>query len=351
MNHCRSISVGVNIPDANLILYSIFTKIHSLALQILLRASTYLPNKTATVIDFSGQLTADNPVNPMTDFSEYTDKKTCREECLSTYDEFDIEFIPCLDSCKPEESIVCNIEKRIYTDPYKVDWKRIEGEGCERLSFVWENSYWSEPVPNSSNLYKFSKCKHCGSITRHTLVTLDNDPNDFILTNKDTISDSAYFIYDKTSGKAYIIVDKKSDTNYTASILNSSKEALIWLVKQFKGSAFHLFSNIALKKIPNSTFDNTLSQWVEFIDYQNVNKTINNIIKSSILNQIEELEYSTKMLRFMTVKREKEKAVMKYLGSNEELTKDRFNKELRLKILGHSFKRTPVTTGYERKQY
>ena len=343
----RSLSVGVNIPDADLLLYAIFTKIHSLALQILLRASTKYGDKVSTVIDFSGQLSEDKAVNPMTNFSEYYDKPSCREKCLKLYDQFDIEFIPCLDNCKPEESIPCNTEMSS-TNPYKIDWQRIEGKGCEMLSFVWENEYWSEPVPNSSNIYKFARCGHCGSVTRYTLVTLDNSPYDFILTNKDSLKDTAHFIYDKAVRKAYILADRDSDKFYRSTIVTNPSEALKWLNKQFKGGSFHLFSNIKMKHIPNATLLKSLDSWVPFIDYKNSDNTIGEIFKTQIAMQISKLGYNERMIRFMGVPRDKEKQVGAYLD-NTEVNKYRFNKELRLDILGHDLTFKVVKKGYVKR--
>jgi len=102
----RALSLGWDSPRTDSLIYAFFTKIHSLSLQILWRASTINPknsNKIATVYDMTGQLSF---INPYTDFSEYSNKLSCKEKCIKQYPTDLMQQYFCMESCKSNPILV-----------------------------------------------------------------------------------------------------------------------------------------------------------------------------------------------------------------------------------------------------
>ena len=340
----NSLAVGVNIPSANMILYGVLTKIHSLALQILWRASTYLPGKVATVIDFTGQLLGKNAVNPYTDFSKYSNKLSCREECIAELGEYHEDFIDCLDTCGVEESVKCSFDNtNLYQD--RTDWVQISGVGCDRINFLWDMKYWSEEVPNSSNLYKYGQCPSCNSIWRYTLKTLEYDPKKLIRTHSEVKTNEVIILVDKLNKKAAVIIKDTQLTRFKVVIHSNPTETLTFLMKYFKDRSFHVYSNIPLPKIVNSIVINSLDEWVQFIDY----KTPINLTREVVIHRLIQMvvsagnkEGSVYYMR-KYINRDNEIDILDFIESNPLAEKSdivRFRQEVLEEVITY---RKPVT--------
>ncbi len=175
--NCRMLTVGVDIPSADTIVYLLPTKIHSLYLQSIFRASTVFGDKVATVYDYSGML---GKVNPYTDFSEYSKKLSCKEECAKSYPNDPLAQYFCLESCTSNPILIqCNGELPVsyINNPIISNFQVHKGTPCLEAHPVYRMEY-KQTEPSPGMIRKWCKCK-CGCVTSYDVKTL-TEPADIV---------------------------------------------------------------------------------------------------------------------------------------------------------------------------
>jgi superfamily II DNA or RNA helicase len=334
----RSLSVGSNIPSANMIYLGIFSKIWNLLWQIMYRASRVdrnNPNKTKAVVkDFTGTLNQAG-FNPFVDFTKFNPKPSCREQCLETYDEWDLEFLPCLETCVMDDEHNPKCTKTatptVKNDPYKIGFQVIEGDTCNTQAPVWQWKFWTEKKQNSSNLYKYSKCPTCGTISRYELVTLDNDPMEFILTEKqqELTKDTVTLFYSKEHKKTFVVVDDSKLTYFNVFYVETTRDLLKKITKQFNGRKIVMYANVQPKKLTNIIKVDNLNNIVPLLEFETPEKDLRNILNFLFLTYTRALNYNDKMLRFLrgSVTKDNQKEVFNWLQQNtDNISKASFTK-------------------------
>jgi superfamily II DNA or RNA helicase len=332
----RSLSRGIDIVDLNHIILGIYTKIHSLLFQILGRVYRLDPNntnKTSTIEDFTGVLQGEDSINPFTDFSEYKEKKNCEEECLKAHGEDTFDYEICMDTCLQTDSplIFCSNEPKILKkDPYRNDYKLIEGKSCKSGSPVWEWKFKTTKKPNSFNLYKWSKCPVCGSIYRYELQTLKDSPENMIVKYyEDSDLDVAYFLYNKEIRRAVVLINSSQYNTIRQKFVDTPEEAMSFMNKQFKGKQFHILSNIKLNYFPNHVVRDEFNNWVELIEWDKENANITRrTIKLLLTETTKEVGFKAGMVFYLmqSVNNKNERKILTYLLNNDITTKQEFNK-------------------------
>ena len=293
----RSLSLGWDSPKTDRLIYGLFTMIHSLALQILWRASTINPDdstKVAKVYDMVGQLST---VNPYTNFKEYGRyKPSCKEQCKE-FPENSIERHFCLETCTiPEDSFIICDGKPSYSfeeDPYRSDFK-VYGTPCKQGSPFWAMDYKSiTPLNSTGIIYKWSKCPNCGTKTRYTLHTMTL-PSKAIEMYSDEVTieqNEIIFIYNKPLKKGLMIISDLKLKNYKYKMVSSSDELYQNALDTFKQRTFAISSNINLKKLVNINIDSNINNLVPLVNWNNEQpKVMKQIIKHLVASKVEEFE-------------------------------------------------------------
>lgn len=323
----RSLSLGFDSSTSDRLVFGLLTKIHSLALQILWRSSTLNPaepNKEAIVYDMLGIL---SDVNPFTDFSEYSKKKTCKQECESIKDPFDRYF--CHESCKGQPVMsICDgkLSPGLKENPHIIEYK-CHGTPCKEAVPVHEMKFKSED-DGIGRIKKFSKCK-CGCVSSYVLLTI-TQPSDMIEVYQDEIvRATATVLYDRIQKRAVVLLDDPTQTKYKVLEFTSSEDMYKTTLKYFKNKSFQIISNIAMPKLVNVKVNKALGVFLPLINWEN--QTQNGIVKKIIKFLLEEhvkitglkKGFSYYFLKGITSNTEKE--VMEFLNT-EYLTKSQLIK-------------------------
>lgn len=291
----RGLAVGWNSPSTNMIIYSILTPIHALAAQIMLRGSTYLPNKEATVIDLTGQLVGKGALNPYTDFSDYGKvKPTCKEKCLE-FPENSMDRYMCLQTCKPnpDSFIVCDGKPSfsLIEDDFKTNFK-VEGTPCKVALPFWEYQYKQEILKKDiGKIKKIMICPKCGCKTTYILSTLTEPSTIIELYSEDIYVDQneIMFIYNKQLKKGLMVISDNKLKNYKYEIATSPEELYTKALKMFKNRKFSISSNVPISVLPNVHRDNSIEKLVNIVDWNTDNpKIMRKVIKSIVEAKVEQ---------------------------------------------------------------
>ena len=269
----RALSLGWDSPSTDTIIYAMFTKIHSLALQIMWRASTLNPanlSKVATVYDLVGQLAI---VNPYTDFKSYSKKKTCREQCDSQYGTSPMEHYFCMEACKGDPIMVnCNGELG-YThesNPFVSNYQVHSGEPCNQAYPSWEFKF-KQTDNGIGSITKWTKCP-CGCVTKFDVQTL-SAPSDMIPVYDDSIPrNTVTIIYSAEHRKALALFDDLTKPRYKVLMFDSSDELYVQACKFFKSTPFQIIANRAMPKLPNVAVDRNLDAAIDLISWHAANQ-------------------------------------------------------------------------------
>lgn len=314
----RALSLGWDSPNTDCLIYAFFTKIHSLALQILWRASTlnkHNPNKVAIVYDMTGQL---GFVNPYTDFSSYSKKKSCKDQCYEQYGDDPMQLYFCLESCKGEPIVVtCDGKQPFYhnENPFITNYRIISGTPCKQPYPSWEFQY--KTVDAGLGLVtKYQKCP-CGCVTAYDVKTLHQPAEMIPVYNELKIMNTVTILFSKERMKALAIFDDVSKSNYRIFQFDSSETLYIEACKFFHSKPFQIVSNARLPKLPNVEVNSQLSAVLPLIIWDTTNA---NFIKKLIKFKLEQLcEYfgiKPGMIYYVSkyIQRDNEKQILNDLG-------------------------------------
>lgn len=314
----RALSLGWDSPRTDRLIYSFFTKIHSLALQILWRASTLNPadpNKVAVVYDMTGQL---GFVNPYTDFSSYSKKKSCKDQCYEQYGDDPMQLYFCLESCKGEPVVVtCDGKQPFYhnENPFISNYRIIEGTPCNQPYPSWEFKFTTTDA-GLGMITKFQTCP-CGCVTAYDVKTLHQPAEMIPVYNELKIMNTVTILFSKERMKALAIFDDISKSNYKILQFDSSESLYIEACKFFHSKQFQIISNARLPKLPNVAVDNQLSAVLPLIVWDTPNT---NFMKKLIKFKLEQLcEYfgiKPGMVYYVSkyIQRDNEKQILTDLG-------------------------------------
>jgi hypothetical protein len=280
----RSLSLGWDSPKTDRLIYGLFTKIHSLALQILWRASTINPedpSKQAICYDMTGQLAN---INPYTDFSEYGKfKESCKNQC-KVFPENSIERHICMESCNiPEDSfLICNgIPSHSFEeDPYKSEFVT-KGKPCKQGHPFYQIEYKTTVPPDSiGKLWKWSKCPSCQFITRYTLTTITEPLKTIEMYQEDIPQNEVTVLYNRELRQALLIIDDLKLKQYKYQVVKSQEELYTYCLSIFKSRKFTITCNVNLPKLDNITVNKSLEPYIEVVDWDKEGK------QSSIMKKI-----------------------------------------------------------------
>lgn len=297
----RALSLGWDSPSTDTIIYAFFTMIHSLALQIMWRASTINPdnpNKIATVYDMVGQL---GTINPYTDFKSYSKKKSCKDLCMEQHSTNPMELYFCLESCKGEPILVtCNGELPIsYKDnPFISNFQITAGEPCKVSRPSWEFKY-KETDNGVGSITKWTKCV-CGCVSKFDVQTL-HAPAEMIPVYDDSIKrNTVTIVYSAEHRKALALLDDPSATKYKVLIFNSSDDLYKSACKFFKSNPFQMISNRPLPKLPNVSVNRELDAAIDLINWDSDNLGfVKKLIKMKLAHIIQFFGMKSGMLFYL----------------------------------------------------
>ena len=312
--NCRMLTVGVDIPSADTIVYLLPTKIHSLFLQSIFRASTKNGDKVAHVYDYSGMLNKVNPYN-----NEWKKHKlSCKDQCKKQYPTDLLAQYFCMESCKSEPILVpCTGELpySLVDNPFISNFQVHAGTPCKESRPVWEFEY-KQTDPKPGVLKKWSKCK-CGCITSYEVKTL-TDPSEMIqVYDNDAIANTVTIIYSAEHHKALALFDDYKQTKYKILMFESSTELYEHALKFFKGKPFQILSNATMSKLPNVSVDPGLNDVIPLIHWHTDNKGfIRKLIKAKMGDIITYLDIKPGWAYYTmkNVNRDNEKSVLNFLN-------------------------------------
>jgi len=283
----RALSLGWDSPRTDRLIYAFFTKIHSLALQILWRASTINPadpNKVAVVYDMTGQL---GFVNPYTDFSSYSKKKSCKDQCYDQYGNDPMQLYFCLESCKGEPIVVTCEGKQPFhhnENPFITNYRVISGTPCKQPYPSWEFKYKTLDA-GLGLVTKYQKCP-CGCVTAYDIKTL-HQPSDMIpVYSEHKVMNTVTILFSKERMRALALFDDISKSTYKILQFDSSETLYIEACKFFNSKQFQIVSNARLPKLPNVEVNPQLTAVLPLIVWDTPNS---NFIKKLIKFKLEQL--------------------------------------------------------------
>ena len=264
----RSLSLGFDSPTSDRLIFALLTKRHALALQILWRSSTLdpaNPQKQSVVYDMIGQLVS---VNPYTDFSEYSKKLTCQDECDSYTDLFT--RWACHESCKgqpPMHTCDGQLSYSLQENPHISNFTIHEGIPCMEAVPTHKMKYQTIDIGHG-RLQKYSRCT-CGCLTSYTLKTM-MEPSEMIevyhTEEIPTSRNTAILLYDKPNRTIVGIFDKVDKPNYIVKTFSSSKDLLEYTTALFK-SPYMIVCNRTISSIPELTVLPELMYYIPLIDW------------------------------------------------------------------------------------
>lgn len=267
--NCRMLTVGVDIPSADTIVYLLPTKIHSLFLQSIFRASTKSGDKVASVYDYSGML---NRVNPY-DNNWGKAKKSCREQCDEQYSTNPMEHYFCLEGCKGEPILVTCNGKLPYShesNPFISNFQVTSGQPCMQSRPSWEFNF-KQTDNGIGSITKWSKCT-CGCVTRYDVQTL-YAPSDMIPVYDDSINrNTVTIIYSAEHRKALALFDDPTKPRYKVLMFDSSEELYTQACTFFKSNPFQIIANRAMPKLPNVAVNRELDAAIDLISWNSANQ-------------------------------------------------------------------------------
>ena len=317
----RALSLGFDSPTTDTLIYAFFTKIHSLCLQILWRASTINPanpSKVATVYDMTGQLAF---VNPYTDFKSYSSKLSCKDQCIKQYPDDLLAQYFCMESCTSNPILVPCIGKlspALTENPYISNYTVFEGVPCMESRPVWEFEYKSQDI-SLGLIRKWSKCK-CGCVTFYDVKTL-TDPVELIQVYDDSKPcNTVSIIYSPEHHKALAVFDDITKPKYRIFMFDSSEELYKQACDFFKSKPFQILASHAMSKLPNVSVDKSLLAAEPAIKWESDNKGfIRHLIKAKLSELVSffGMKPGYTYMNMKNVNDDNQKATLNFLNSNQ----------------------------------
>lgn len=265
----RSLSLGFDSPTSDRLVFGLLTSIHSLALQILWRASTLdpnNPNKETVVYDMLGIL---KTVNAFTDFKDYSKKCSCKDECAKIENPMERYF--CIESCAGEApSTECNGEMSLEQkeNPYLSDYLT-EGDPCGETVPLYRMKYQTIDLGDGF-IEKHATCP-CGCHTSYKLQTMTSKADMILAYDQEVHSlvptNSVVSFYDRKKKRALCLMDNPSNPRYKIMEFTSSEQLFTEAVKFFKEQPFTITSNIKMPKLPNVNLNKALDGIIPLIDW------------------------------------------------------------------------------------
>jgi len=281
--NCRMLTVGVDIPSADTVVYLLPTKIHSLFLQSVFRASTKYGDKEAVVYDYSGML---NKVNPF-DNTWQKPKYSCREKCLEQYGNDPMQLYFCIESCKGEPIVVTCDGKQPYhhtENPFITNYRIIEGKPCGEPYPSWEFKYKTKDA-GLGLVTKYQKCP-CGCITAYDVKTL-HQPSEMIpVYDEHKLMNTLTILFSKEHMKALALFDDITKSKYKLMQFDSSEALYTEACKFFGSKPFQILSNAKMPKLPNVSVNNQLNAVLPLIKWDTPNS---GFIKKLIKHKMEHI--------------------------------------------------------------
>lgn len=277
----RMYTTGTDIPTCDTIINLTATKILSLYLQSIWRASRYLPGKVATVVDYSGNLHKFNPF-----FNEWHKKKPgCKEQCAKLKNPMERFF--CEASCvsePPMTNCTGSLPYSLIDNPYVSNFTISSGEPCGESVPVF-NMQFKSTEPSVGVLRRWTKCK-CGCVSYYDVQTL-TEPSSMILMYQDEVpSNCVTILFSQEHGKALAILDDLSRPTYSFKMFTSSTELYEHCLKYFNDKQFTLLSN-AKSKLPNVTVSTELNYALPLVNWESEQNT--GLIKKLIRSKLEHI--------------------------------------------------------------
>ena len=314
--NCRMLTVGVDIPSADTVIYLLPTMIHSLFLQSIFRASTKYGDKQATVYDYSGML---NKVNPY-DNEWRKSKLSCKEQCAKQYPDDLLAQYFCMESCTSNPILVPCIGKlspALADNPFISNYTIFEGIPCGESRPVWEFEYKSQDV-SLGLVRKWSKCK-CGCVTFYDVKTL-TDPVELIQVYDDSKPcNTVSIVYSPEHHKALAVFDDITKPKYRIFMFDSSEELYKQACDFFKSKPFQILSSHPMPKLPNVAVDKSLLAAEPAIRWNSDNKGfIRHLIKAKLSELVEffGMKPGYTYFNMKNVTDDNQKSVLNFLNSN-----------------------------------
>lgn len=320
----RGLSLGFDSPSTDTIIYALFTKIHSLCLQILWRASTIdptNPSKVATVYDMTGQLAH---VNPYTDFKSYSSKLSCKDQCIKQYPNDPLAQYFCMEACKSNPILVpCRgqLPISLAEHPFISNYQVHSGKPCNESRPMWEYEY-KQTNPSTGILTKWTKCK-CGCVTSYDVRTLA-EPSAMIQVYSDAKpTNTVTVLLSVEQHKALALFDDLSSKLYHIGMYDSSDAIYEAATQYFKSKPFQIMSNVQLK-LPNVQVNPNLDQVMPLIDWFSDNQGfIKKLIKAKLTSMVSDFAMKPGYTWYVlnTVNESNQKSVLQFLKSDPDRSK------------------------------
>ena len=318
--NCRMLTVGVDIPSADAVVYLLPTKIHSLFLQSIFRASTKSGDKVATVYDYSGML---NKVNPY-DNQWKKPKLSCKDQCIKQYPNDPLAQYFCMEACKSNPILVpCRgqLPISLAEHPFISNYQVHSGKPCNESRPMWEYEY-KQTNPTTGILTKWTKCK-CGCVTSYDIRTLA-EPSAMIQVYSDAKpTNTVTVLLSVEQHKALALFDDLSSKLYSIGMYDSSDAIYEAATQYFQSKPFQIMSNVQLK-LPNVQVNPNLDQVMPLIDWFSDNQGfIKKLIKAKLTSMVSDFAMKPGYTWYVlnAVNESNQKSVLQFLKSDPDRSK------------------------------
>lgn len=318
--NCRMLTVGVDIPSADTVVYLLPTKIHSLFLQSIFRASTKSGDKVATVYDYSGML---NKVNPY-DNQWKKPKLSCKDQCIKQYPNDPLAQYFCMEACKSNPILVpCRgqLPISLAEHPFISNYQIHSGKPCNESRPMWEYEY-KQTNPTTGILTKWTKCK-CGCVTSYDVRTLA-EPSAMIQVYSDAKPiNTVTVLLSVEQHKALALFDDLSSKLYHIDMYDSSDAIYEAATQYFQSKPFQIMSNVQLK-LPNVQVNPNLDQVMPLIDWFSDNQGfIKKLIKAKLTSMVSDFAMKPGYTWYVlnAVNESNQKSVLQFLKSDPDRSK------------------------------
>lgn len=316
--NCRMLTVGVDIPSADTVIYLLPTMIHSLFLQSIFRASTKYGDKQATVYDYSGML---NKVNPYS--NEWRKAKlSCKDQCAKQYPTDPLAQYFCMESCTSNPILVPCIGKlspSLAEHPFISNYTVFEGKPCMESKPVWSFKYVTQDI-SKGLIRKWTKCE-CGCISYYDVQTMTTQGVLTEVYREDKPTNTVIIIFNESLHKAFVVFDKLKSTTYMKGFYSSSTDIITAATNYFGASSFTIVANRKLSNLPDLTVLPALSNAIDYVSWDEASDN-SNFIKYLIRAKLTEVcnEYAIKPgyihYTMQLVNSDNEKQVLTFLNKS-----------------------------------
>lgn len=318
--NCRMLTVGVDIPSADTVVYLLPTKIHSLFLQSIFRASTKSGDKVATVYDYSGML---NKVNPY-DNQWKKPKLSCKDQCIKQYPNDPLAQYFCMEACKSNPILVpCRgqLPISLAEHPFISNYQIHSGKPCNESRPMWEYEY-KQTNPSTGILTKWTKCK-CGCVTSYDVRTLAEASAMIQVYSDSKPTNTVTVLLSVEQHKALALFDDLSSKLYSIGMYDSSDAIYEAATQYFQSKPFQIMSNVQLK-LPNVQVNPNLDQVMPLIDWFSDNQGfIKKLIKAKLTGMVSDFAMKPGYTWYVlnAVNESNQKSVLQFLKSDPDRSK------------------------------